>query len=177
MVALLVLPSTFAAGKEEKIKQTLNSAPISAVSDQTVGEQKEKVLPSPKVSEKIVFKMPTSGKVTTPFGYQTHQKILHDGIDIVNKEGTDVYAAAAGKVIKAEYDPDNGFTIVIEHNENWRTEYRHFANAKMPVIKGEMVKSGDLIGHMGSTGQATGPHLHFSILMDGEYIDPVSMLK
>jgi bla regulator protein blaR1 len=139
----------------------------------------KKKLRHPDTSEEIVFNKPTSGKIVTPFGYWIHpnslKKTLHDGIDIANKEGTDVFAAAVGKVVKAEHDPDKGFMIVMDHNESWRTEYRYFA--ELSVKKGEAVKSGDLIGHMGSTGQSTGPHLHFSILKDGSFINPAPVMK
>lgn len=170
IVALFALPSTFA---KEFAKN-----PASAEDVQAEGEQKETVSPSTGVLEEISFVMPASGKITSVFGYRTHpvtkQPLLHDGIDIANREGTDVFASSSGKVIKAEYDSAYGFTVVIEHNESWQSEYRHLK--ELSVNQGDIVNTNDGIGQMGHTGQATGSHLHFSIRKDGEYLDPEPLL-
>jgi len=177
-VALFALPSAFA--KEEKIiNQSLISETTDLKSFHPNDEQRDTEALSSQLSEDVMFIAPTSGMVTSSFGYQTHpkslDKTLHDGIDIANEEGTDVYAAASGNVIKAEYDGKNGFTVVIEHNDSWQSEYRHLA--EFSIKEGENVQSGELIGLMGSTGQSTGPHLHFSILKGGEYVDPISLIE
>lgn len=77
--------------------------------------------------------------------------------------------------MKAEYDTKKGITVIIAHNDTWRTEYRHLD--KLTVEKGDETRAGELIGLMGSTGQSTGPHLHFSILENGEYVDPATLLQ
>lgn len=146
VVGLLALPSTFAQGGTSK--------------------------------PDIHFNVPTSGKLTAVFGYQTHpvskQQSLHDGIDIANQEGTEVFASAAGKIIKAEYDSAHGFIVVIEHKDSWQTEYRHLK--ELSTSQGITVEAGHQIGLMGQTGQATGSHLHFSINKDGKYVDPEPLL-
>ncbi|WP_239616034.1 M56 family metallopeptidase [Cohnella mopanensis] len=169
VAALFTLPSAFASGKSnpsEAAEQPATTAP-SAV-DQTETS-----------SVKLTFIAPTAGKMTSPFGYRIHpvtsKKTLNDGIDIANEKGTEVYAAANGKVIKAEYDSKNGLTIIIEHSKAWSTEYRHLD--KLSVEEGATVASGDLIGLMGSTGESTGSHLHFSVLSEGKYIDPMTVIK
>nr|WP_269433172.1 M23 family metallopeptidase [Paenibacillus sp. FJAT-27812] len=100
---------------------------------------------------------------------------MHDGVDIVNSEKTAVNATADGIIIKADYDKAKGITVIIEHNNNWQTEYRHLS--KLVVEEGQAVKSGALIGLMGSTGQSTGTHLHFSIVKNGQYTDPAALLE
>ncbi|MUT64716.1 M23/M56 family metallopeptidase [Paenibacillus sp. NEAU-GSW1] len=171
IAALLLLPSAFAAGKEE----TGNSNEVPPSEQASSAPQ---VLEKP-TSEPLSFSMPAAGKVTVPFGIRIHpvsgKEKLHDGIDLVNKKGTPVYAAAEGVVIKAEYVPVNGMTVVIKHNNSWTTEYRHLSELKS--VEGQQVKSGDLIGLMGSTGQATGSHLHFSVIKEGVYIDPTEVLR
>jgi beta-lactamase regulating signal transducer with metallopeptidase domain len=158
MTAIFVLSSTFAAGKEQQVELTE---------------------PSAHAKEEVTFRLPASGKIVTDYGFQTHpitkKKTLHDGIDISNKKGTKIYAAADGKVIKAEYDSQHGRIIMIEHKAGLQTEYRHLNELSVKV--GDSVKSGTVIGFMGSTGQATGPHLHFSITKDGEYVDPALQIE
>lgn len=176
IVALFALPSTFA--KEGTVESPFAKNPASAEKVQAEGEQKESVSTSTEVLGEISFVMPASGKITSVFGYRTHpvskKQLLHDGIDIANREGTDVFASSSGKVIKAEYDGAYGFTVVIEHNESWQSEYRHLK--ELSVNQGDMVNTNDRIGQMGRTGQATGSHLHFSIRKDGEYLDPEPFL-
>ncbi|QMV43077.1 M56 family metallopeptidase [Cohnella cholangitidis] len=166
--ALFTLPSAFASGKGDS--STAAEQPTTAPIVDTRKEAGSVTIP---------FIAPTAGKLTSPYGERIHpvtsKKSLHDGIDIANKKGTDVYAAAGGKVVKAEYDKKYGNTIKIEHNGIWTTEYRHLD--KLSVEEGASVESGDLIGLMGSTGESTGPHLHFSVLSDGKYIDPMTVIK
>jgi murein DD-endopeptidase MepM/ murein hydrolase activator NlpD len=157
VTAMFVLSSTFAAGKEQQ-----------AVLSE----------PSAHAKEEVTFRLPASGKIVTAYGFQTHpitkKKTLHDGIDIVNKKETKIYAAADGKVIKAEYDSQHGLIVIIEHIAGLQTEYRHLNDLSVTV--GDSVKSGTVIGIMGSTGKSTGPHLHFSITKDGEYVDPALLI-
>ena len=167
--ALFTLPSAFASGKNTSpnaAEQPASTAP-SAVDQKETG------------SDKITFIAPTAGKMTSPYGYRIHpvtsEKTLHDGVDIANEKGTDVYAAADGKVVKAGYDSKNGLMVVIEHSQAWSTEYRHLD--KLSVEEGAAVESGDLIGLMGSTGESTGSHLHFSVLSEGKYVDPITVIK
>lgn len=176
IVGLLALPSTFAQSGTSETPSAKISSSEAAV--QPAGEQNDSDLPPIGAIEDVRFQMPTSGKLTSVFGYRTHpvskQKSLHDGVDIANQEGTEVSASAGGKIIRAEYDSAHGFIVVIEHNDSWQTEYRHFK--ELSVDQGEMVDAGDRIGLMGQTGEATGPHLHFSIKKDGRYVDPEPLL-
>jgi len=122
--------------------------------------------------------VPMEGKLTSGFGYRTHpmgggQK-FHNGIDIAAAHGTSIKAAAAGKVIFAGTKGSLGLVVTIQHTSGYQTLYGHMS--KILVKKGERVKQGQVIGREGSTGISTGPHLHFSILRYGKYLDPARYL-
>ncbi len=119
--------------------------------------------------------LPVEGYVTSPFGMRddpfTGEPAHHNGLDIAASMGTDILAAAAGKIVKAS-DTGNGYgkCVIIEHYSGFRTLYGHCSELLVSV--GDYVKAGDLIARVGSTGRSTGPHVHFSIIIDGEYTDP-----
>ncbi|UAA39366.1 peptidoglycan DD-metalloendopeptidase family protein [Paraneptunicella aestuarii] len=94
----------------------------------------------------------------------------HRGIDYAASTGTPVVAAGDGKVIKAGYDKYNGHHVFIQHGENYVTKYLHFSKRK--VKKGQWVKQGQTIGLVGSTGLASGPHLHYEFLVNGVHQNP-----
>lgn len=116
------------------------------------------------------FAQPTSGHFEREFGLCNH-----DGIDISNNTGTPIYAAAAGSVVRAQTSFDGyGMNIVIAHKlpngDPVYTLYGHLSGFK--VSAGETVSRGQLIGVMGSTGNSTGPHLHFMIIDGAGYDGP-----
>ncbi|WP_339723475.1 peptidoglycan DD-metalloendopeptidase family protein [uncultured Paraglaciecola sp.] len=94
----------------------------------------------------------------------------HRGVDYAADRGTPVIAAGDGKVIKSGYDKYNGHHVFIQHGEKYVTKYLHFTKRK--VKKGQTVKQGQLIGTVGSTGLASGPHLHYEFLVDGVHRNP-----
>ncbi|MAT52601.1 MAG: peptidase M23 [Porticoccaceae bacterium] len=94
----------------------------------------------------------------------------HRGVDYAASTGTPVYAAGNGKVIESGYKNSNGNYVVIRHNGRYTTKYLHLH--KRSVKRGETVKQGDLIGTVGSTGYATGPHLHYEFLVNGAHTNP-----
>lgn len=94
----------------------------------------------------------------------------HRGVDYAADRGTPVMAAGDGKVIRASYDKFNGNHIFIQHGEKYVTKYLHFTTRK--VKNGQSVKQGDIIGTVGSTGLASGPHLHYEFLVDGVHRNP-----
>jgi murein DD-endopeptidase MepM/ murein hydrolase activator NlpD len=99
---------------------------------------------------------------------------LHQGLDLAAPEGTAVYAARDGVVIDVGDDAVYGKYIIIEHSENWTSLYGHLSNVDTVLRKA--VKSGSLIGRVGSTGQSTGPHLHFEIRQHGAAQNPDKLL-
>lgn len=94
----------------------------------------------------------------------------HRGTDYVAAVGTPVMAAGDGKVIRAAYDKYNGHHVFIQHGEKYTTKYLHFT--KRAVKKGDIVKQGQTVGYLGSTGLASGPHLHYEFLVDGVHRNP-----
>lgn len=103
----------------------------------------------------------------SPFGYRVHpfnaKRKMHRGIDLVAPQGTDVFAAQAGKVFAVENNTTGyGIKIVIDHGDSLSTSYSHLQKALVKI--GQDVKRGALIAYCGTTGQSTGPHLHFEVL-------------
>lgn len=94
----------------------------------------------------------------------------HRGVDYAASTGTPVVAAGDGKVIKSGYDKYNGHHVFIEHGGGITTKYIHFSKRK--VRKGQRVKQGQLIGLVGATGLAAGPHLHYEFLVNGVHRNP-----
>ena len=103
----------------------------------------------------------------------------HDGVDIAAAEGSSVLAASAGTVVAVDDDVLMGTTVVIEHSGGYHTLYANLQSP--PVVKaGDTVSAGQLIGTVGTSAAAEaaqGPHLHFSVTLDGEPVDPASFLK
>lgn len=100
-----------------------------------------------------------------------HNKIkAHRGIDYAAPTGTPIYAAGDGRVIKAGYNKANGNYVFIQHGEQYVTKYLHLH--KRHVKQGERVKQKQIIGSVGSTGYATGPHLHYEFLVNGVHRNP-----
>ena len=94
----------------------------------------------------------------------------HNGIDYKAPKGTPVYAAGDGKVIRSDYNKFNGHHVFIQHANSIVTKYLHFT--KRTVKKGQRVKQGKVIGYVGATGLAQGPHLHYEFLLNGVHRNP-----
>jgi len=97
----------------------------------------------------------------------------HNGVDYAAPRGTPVRATADGKVAVRGYAKANGYYIKLKHNNGYYTLYLHFSRFKRGLREGEYVKQGDIIGYVGSTGYATGPHVHYSIKKYGNYLNPL----
>jgi murein DD-endopeptidase MepM/ murein hydrolase activator NlpD len=100
----------------------------------------------------------------------------HQGVDYAAPSGTPVSAVADGQVIFADWNGGYGRLITIRHSETYTTMYAHLSKFAPGLTKGSIVKQGDLIGHVGATGAATGPHLDFRMKKNGTFIDPVTEL-
>jgi len=99
---------------------------------------------------------------------------FHAGLDIAAERGQPVYATAEGTVAGAEYHSDYGNLIVLNHGFGIETRYGHLS--AFSVSKGQTVKRGDIIGRVGATGKATGPHLHYEVLASGRLLNPLKLL-
>lgn len=120
------------------------------------------------------FVWPTSGIIYGLYG-KTSITSNHTGVDIAASSGTTIYASAAGEVVEVGYNANTwGYYVKIKHDSTYSTLYLHMS--RYTVTKGQKVKQGDVIGYVGRTGFVTGSHCHFSIIKNGSYIDPVTML-
>ena len=99
----------------------------------------------------------------------------HRGTDYAAPRGTPVYAAGDGRVVEAGYNRSNGNYLFIQHGEGFKTHYLHLN--KKRVARGDRVKQGQVIGTVGSTGAATGPHLHYEFLVNGVHRNPRTVHK
>lgn len=120
----------------------------------------------------------SSTRVTSEFGYRLHPILkvnkLHTGMDIGAAAGTNVLAANDGTVIKAGWNNSYGNLVMIDHGGSIVTLYAH--NSKLLVSTGDVVAKGQVIALVGSTGQSTGPHIHFEVRVNGEYQNPRNWL-
>lgn len=126
-----------------------------------------------------VAKPVAKGWVSSFYGYRidpfTGKKAWHRGVDIAGKAGSAVQAVAAGVVVKARESGSYGNVVEIKHGNGFVTRYAH--NQALKVKKGDLIKKGDTIALMGSSGRSTGPHLHFEVHKDGKPIDPGSVFS
>lgn len=112
---------------------------------------------------------------TSPFGYRFHPVLengrFHYGVDLAANQGTPIVASRSGTVTTAAYEADGaGYYVVIDHMDGYVTKYMHMS--KYIVSSGQFVFAGQVIGYCGSTGIATGSHLHFGVYHNGEAVDP-----
>jgi len=122
------------------------------------------------------------GKVTDSFGWRLDPFIerikMHYGIDIAAQEGTPIYSSAAGVVefVKTDFRPNKGYgmEIVIDHGNGVKTRYAHLSQINVKV--GQKINRWDILGRVGESGRATGPHLHYEVLVDGTAVDPLQYI-
>jgi murein DD-endopeptidase MepM/ murein hydrolase activator NlpD len=123
--------------------------------------------------QRPMFVMPTRGVWTSGFGYRWG--VLHGGIDIANSIGTPVLAASDGVVVSAGPYAGYGNMVKLRHADGTVTLYGHLSSTLVDI--GQRVWAGDQIAKMGNTGNSTGPHLHFEVLLNGtDRVDPVGWL-
>lgn len=116
---------------------------------------------------------PLSGTITSAFGYR--HSGFHHGLDIANVAGSPIKAAAPGKVTFAGWKAVYGRTIVIKHPDGKETLYAH--TQKILVKDQQIIKQGQTIATVGTSGRTTGPHLHFEVRDEGKIYDPMKYLK
>lgn len=149
------------------------------------GGQDTSGLPAPEgctfatVQLRGVLRPPLTGVVTSEFAYRDHpvtgKSDFHNGIDIAAVEGRDILAALPGTVVEVGQSEIYGNYITLEHAQNLQTFYAHCSS--IIAQEGMVVRQGERIAQVGQTGVATGPHLHFSVLVDGLYTDPYWVLS
>jgi murein DD-endopeptidase MepM/ murein hydrolase activator NlpD len=124
------------------------------------------------------FVTPTPGEMTSPFGtlrtYNKKRKSRHLGLDLDGDVGAPIVAANRGRVLLAMERFYSGGTVVLDHGQGLITMYFHMS--RIDVGDGQLVERGAPLGAVGASGQVTGPHLHFSVRLDGLYVDPRQLL-
>lgn len=116
--------------------------------------------------------------ITSQFGRRKDpikgSQTFHKGVDLAAREGAQVFACLEGTVIEAGRDKEYGNVVVIDHHDGYMTLYAH--NSELLVHPGDTVEAGQAIARAGSTGRATGSHLHFEVHRHGKSIDPMAFL-
>lgn len=124
-------------------------------------------------------KWPVASSITSWFGWRFHPVLKkakhHEGVDLMASHGTKVRAAADGTVIFSGWEGGYGYLVKINHGYGYETRYGH--NSKNLVSVGQKVKKGQVICLSGSSGVATGPHLHYEIRINGQPVNPSPYLR
>jgi len=129
----------------------------------------------------VPLREPVTGEIdyTSPFGVRIdpflHVPAMHTGIDFRGSFGEPIHATAAGTVTTAGWSGGYGQMVEIDHGNGLSTRYGHLSEIDVGV--GQSVRIGQVIGRLGSTGRATGPHLHYETRVDGEAVDPQKFLN
>lgn len=119
-----------------------------------------------------LFQWPLDGRLTSGYGWRSGS--FHYGIDIAAPLETPFYSASGGQVTHAGYLGAYGIMVEVDHGGGYRSRYAHASSAAVSV--GQHVAAGQVIGYIGVTGNTTGPHLHFEILLNGEKLNPMKFL-
>ncbi len=131
------------------------------------------------VGGQFTWPAPGVSRITSPFGNRIHPILkvskLHTGIDIGAPMNTKIVAANAGTVIKAGWNNSYGNVVMIDHGGGIVTVYAH--NSSLLVSVGDVVAKGQAISKSGSTGMSTGPHLHFEVRINGQYVNPTGYVS
>jgi murein DD-endopeptidase MepM/ murein hydrolase activator NlpD len=129
-------------------------------------------------SRKFLIRKPISvGETRSGFGMRRHPILgyykMHTGIDWAAPIGTPILAAGNGVVLKAQWDSGYGRRVEIQHANGYITTYNHMSGFARGIVDGTRVKQGQTVGFLGSTGLSTGPHLHYEVMVNGHFVDPM----
>ncbi|MBS7340635.1 MAG: peptidoglycan DD-metalloendopeptidase family protein [Lachnospiraceae bacterium] len=178
--------STDIASKEQAIKDyeaeiAAENETIKALEAAVAEERKKLAAEQGRKYDGGMFTWPAPSytRISDDYGYRIHPTLgvqqFHNGVDMAAPGGSPILAAYDGKVVAADYNSTMGNYIMIDHGDNLYTIYMH-ASA-LYVSKGTEVSKGDKIAAVGTTGRSTGNHLHFSVRLNGSYVNPWSYLK
>lgn len=130
-------------------------------------------------SGRFCWPAPSYTRISSPYGYRIHPiyntKKFHSGVDLAAPGGTNILAAENGKVISAGWNGGYGNCLVVDHGGGISTLYAHAS--RLLVSKGAYVTKGQVIAKVGTTGNSTGNHLHFEVLINGKTTDPMAYIK
>lgn len=174
------------ASKEQAIAQyeadIQEETEIIEALEAAIAEEKKKLLEQNRIYyDGGQFKFPVAyyTRLSSEYGWRMHPTLhvekFHNGIDLASPTGTDIYAAYDGKVVAAAYSSSMGNYVMIDHGDELYTIYMHAS--KLYVSAGDIVVKGETIAAVGSTGRSTGPHLHFGVRLNGQYVSPWNYLS
>ena len=169
-----------------KTKLTLDEAAMNELEDEFLkqADQMTEIIKNLKtaaqyVGGEMMWPVPGYYAISSYFGNRLHpiskQYKMHTGIDISSSRGTQLVAAQKGTVVFANWFASYGKAIIIDHGGGYVTLYAHLDAINVSV--GQAVDKGEKIGKTGNTGYSTGPHLHFEVRLNGEYVDPLTYVK
>ncbi|GJE00790.1 M23 family metallopeptidase [Methylobacterium isbiliense] len=130
--------------------------------------------------KKFLIRKPVAdGIMRSGFGYRRHPVLgyakLHTGVDWSVPIGTPIVAAGNGTVLKAEWDSGYGRRVEVQHLNDYVTTYNHMSRFGRGIAAGSKVRQGQVIGYVGSTGLSTGAHLHYEVIINGHFVDPMKI--
>ncbi len=129
-------------------------------------------------AKKFLMRKPiVEGQLRSGFGFRRHPILgyakMHTGVDYSNRIGTPILSAGNGVIIKAAWDSGYGRRIEIQHANGYVTTYSHMSGFARSIQPGARVRQGTIIGYLGNTGLSTGPHLHYEVIVNDRYVDPL----
>lgn len=184
--AQIVAVSGDIADKEAAIKEyedmiAQENAEIAALEKAVAEERARLEAENARTYNGGMFAWPCPGykRISDPYGERIHPILnvpqFHNGLDMAASNGTSILAAYDGDVVAADYNGTMGNYVMINHGSGLYTIYMHCS--ALYVKKGQTVSKGETIAAVGSTGRSTGPHLHFSVRLNGSYTSPWNYLK
>ena len=131
-----------------------------------------------KSAKKFLVRKPVNNAIMrSPFGYRRHPILgyvkMHTGVDWATAYGTPIFASGNGVVETAGWEGGYGNYVKLKHNNGYETAYGHMSAFAKGLEPGKRVRQGQVIGFVGSTGQSTGAHVHYEILVNGRFVDPM----
>lgn len=167
------------AGGAARLEQLMQQLDLDADRQSDLLVLAESRLLSRRLEQMLVPSIrPVEVAVGSGFGFRLDpfngRTALHTGLDFAAPVGTPIRAAAGGRVIEAQHDGAYGLALKIDHGQGLVTRYAH--SSEILVRPGELVRRGQTVARVGSTGRSTGPHLHFEVLLEGVQQDPARFL-
>ena len=188
------------AAKEDELEEAEAElkAAAAAIDKQVADKQKEydkakysewlatSVPPTTKPASKpnnvggVTWYVPTTNyRITSPFGMRVHPVYgydkMHTGVDLAAPKNTPITAARAGVVVWAGWGDTGGWWVKVDHGDGFATTYLHLTRYIVKV--GDFLEAGQVLGYMGSTGVSTGSHLHFGVMYNGVWVDPLKYIN